>query len=180
MMFPSAREVKGRRKRGGNMEFNATYYVIEMITFLIGLTLSAFIYLPYLKGWMEKRQKRIEDQLATAEQRQKDAEKLKSDFETKVHEVEQKTSATLKEARLEAQKISGEITLAARKEAEKILFDAHAMIEAEHKAVVKDIQKEMGNLAVAIAEKIIRQSVDVKAQEKIVAETIKEMGAKKN
>jgi len=162
------------------MEFNLNYFILEFITFVIGLTLSAFIYLPYLKGWMEKRRKRIEEQLATAELRQKDAEKLKSDFETKVREMELKASATLREAQVEAQKTREEIVLAARKEGEKIMVDAHSMIEAERKNVVKDIQKEMGTLAVTIAEKIVRSSVDAKAQEKIVAETIREMGAKRN
>jgi len=162
------------------MEFNLNYFVLELITFAIGLALSAFIYLPYLKGWMEGRQKRIENQLATAEQRQKEAEKLKSDFEAKVREMEQKSNAALKEAQVEAQKNREEIVLAARKESEKIMHDAHAMIEAEHKAVVKDIQKEMGVLAITIAEKIIRTSVDAKVQEKTVADTIKEMGAKRN
>jgi F-type H+-transporting ATPase subunit b len=162
------------------MEFNLTYYVLEMITFVLGLTLAAFIYLPYLKGWMSNRQKRIETQLSTADQRQKEAEKLKADFEARARELEAKVSATLKEAQVEAQRTREEIVLAARKEAEKILFDTHAMIEAEKKGVVKEIQKEMGSLAVAIAEKIVRGSVDAKAQERIVAEAIKEMGAKRN
>ncbi len=162
------------------MEFNATYYVLEMITFLLGLTLAAFIYVPYLKGWMTKRQQRIETQLAAAEQRQKEAEKLKADFEVRARDLEAQVGATIKEAQAEAQKTREEIVLSARKEAEKIMFDAHAMIEAEKKSVVKEIQKEMGAMAVAIAEKIVRGSVDAKAQDRIVAEAVKEMGARKN
>jgi len=46
--------------------------------------------------------------------------------------------------------------------------------------VVKEFQKEMGALAVAIPEKIVRGSVDAKAQDRIVAEAVKEMGARKN
>lgn len=162
------------------MEFNLNYFVLEMITFVIGLTLSAFIYLPYLKGWMSKRRDRIETQLADAEKRHREAEKLKSDFEARARELEAKVGATLKDAQVEAQKTREEIVLAARKEAEKIMFDAHAMIEAEKKSVAKEIQREMGTLAVAIAEKIVRGSVDAKAQERIVAEAIKDMGAKRN
>lgn len=162
------------------MEFNLNYFILEMITFVIGLTLSAFIYLPYLKGWMAKRRDRIETQLAEAEKRHQEAEKLKADFEARSRELEARIGATLKEAQVEAQKTREEIVLSARKESEKIMFDAHAMIDAEKKSVVKEIQKEMGTLAVAIAEKIVRGSVDAKTQEKIVAESIREMGTRKN
>src|ERR1700721_2592368 len=71
------------------MEFNLTLFILQAVTFLIGMWLSSKIYLPYLNGWMQSRQKRIEDQLANAEKRQKKSDWLKSVF----HEKEKKKTA---------------------------------------------------------------------------------------
>ncbi len=162
------------------MEFNLSVFLLQLATFVIGMFLSALVFLPYLRGWMADRQKRIEGQLATAEQRQKDAEKLKADLEQKMRELEQKTTDTLQNARKEADRMKEEIVQAARKESELTLADARKVIESERKAVSAKLQQEIGALAVDIAEKIIRASVDGKVQDKIVQESIQGLNARKN
>ncbi|HJT24913.1 MAG TPA: F0F1 ATP synthase subunit B [bacterium] len=162
------------------MEFNLQVFILQLATFIVGMWLSKLIFLPYLKGWMSERQRRIEDQLATAEKRQKDAEALKSEFENKVKELEQNTTEILQRTRQEATKGRDEVIQMARKEAELILSDARKAIESERQEVTQALQKEVGALAVAIAEKILRTSVDTKAQEKLVQEGVKELGARKN
>jgi F-type H+-transporting ATPase subunit b len=101
-------------------------------------------------------------------------------LEKKLKELEQRTTETLQEARKEAGRMKDEIVHSSRKEAELILADARKAIENERKAVTQALQKEVGALAVSIAEKIIRSSVDAKVQEKIVQEGIKELEAHKN
>lgn len=162
------------------MEFNLQVFILQLATFIVGMWLSKLIFLPYLKGWMSERQKRIEDQLATAEKRQKDAEALKSEFENKVKELEQNTADILQRTRQEATKGRDEVVQMARKEAELILSDARKAIESERQEVTQALQKEVGALAVSIAEKILRTTVDAKAQEKLVQEGVKELGARKN
>jgi F-type H+-transporting ATPase subunit b len=142
--------------------------------------LSSKIFLPQLKGWMESRQKKIEDQLTTAEKRQKEAEILKAEFEKKVRELEQNTAEILQRSRQDAAHSRDEVIQVARKEAELILAEARKAIESERLAVTQSLQKEVGNMAVAIAEKILRSSVDVKVQEKLVQEGVKELSSRKN
>jgi F-type H+-transporting ATPase subunit b len=162
------------------MEFNLNVFLLQLATFIAGMWLSSKIFLPQLKGWMESRQKRIEDQLTTAEKRQKEAETLKADFEKKVKELEQNTADILRQTRQDAVHSRDEVIQVARKEAELILAEARKAIESERLAVTQSLQKEVGNMAIAIAEKILRSSVDGKAQEKLVQEGIKELGARKN
>jgi F-type H+-transporting ATPase subunit b len=162
------------------MEFNVTVFALQLATFLIGMWLSSIIFLPYLKGWMGDRQKRIEDQLATAEKRQKESEALKLELDKKLKELEQRTTEALQDARKEAGRMKEEIVQNSRKEAELILADARKAIESERKSVSQSLQQEMGVLAVAIAEKIIRSSVDAKVQDKIVKESIQEIQTRKN
>lgn len=162
------------------MELNLQVFLLQLATFLVGMWLSAKIFLPYLRGWMSDRQKRIEDQLTTAEKRQKDAEVLKAEFEKKVKELEQNTIEILQRTRQEATQSRDEVIQAARKEAELILSDARKAIESERQGVTQALRQEVGGLAVAIAEKILRTTVDAKAQDKLVQEGVKELGARKN
>jgi F-type H+-transporting ATPase subunit b len=162
------------------MEFNVSVFFLEALTFVVGMWLSSRIFLPYLRGWMESRQKKIEDQLAAAERRQKESEVLKAEFEKKVKELESQTVEILQRTRQEANQSKEEILRASRKEAELILSEARQVIESERKAVTLALQREVGTLAVSIAEKIMKASVDVKAQERIVQESVRELGASKN
>jgi F-type H+-transporting ATPase subunit b len=162
------------------MEFNVTLFILQAITFLIGMWLSSKIFLPYLKGWMQSRQKGIEDQLASAARLQKESESLKADFDKKVKELERNTVEILQKTRQEAAQSRDEAIQAARKEAELILADARKAIESERQQLTQDLQKEVGALAVSIAEKIIRSSVDAKAQEKLINENVQELSVSKN
>lgn len=162
------------------MEFNINVFLLQLATFLVGMYASSKIFLPQLKGWMADRKKRIEDQIAAAEKSQAVAAELKTEFEKKVKELEQGTVEILQRSRKEAAQARDEAIQSARKEAELILADARKAIEGERQAVTQALQKEVGLLAVEIAEKIIRSSVDVKVQEKIMKESIQELGARKN
>lgn len=97
-----------------------------------------------------------------------------------MRELEQKTTDTLQNARKEADRMKEEIVQAARKESELTLADARKVIESERKAASATLQKEIGALAVDIAEKIIRASVDGKVQDKIIQESLQGLNARKN
>ena len=162
------------------MEFNLDVFLLNLATFLVGMWLASKIFLPYLKGWMFDRQKRIEDQLTNADKRQKESETLKAEFEKKVKELELNTAEILQKSRQEAVHHRDEVVQSARKEAELILADARKALENERQAVTHALQKEVGNLSVKIAEKILRSSVDPKIQEKLVQEGVQELGARRN
>ena len=162
------------------MEFAGNIFILQLITFVLGLTLSYFIYVPYLRGWMTERRKRIEGQIDQAAKNQKDAEALKADLERKMRELDEKTQQTLAAARSEADKTRNELVATARKEADRILTDTRASLEQEKQAALQAIRKEVGSLAVSIAEKILHGSVDAKAQQKLIDESLKSLGVQKN
>ena len=162
------------------MEFNATVFILQWLTFIVGMILSWIIFIPYLKGWMQARQKRIEDQITSAEKREKESEALKADLEKRIKDLERRTSETLQQAKAEAGRMKDEIVQTSRKEAERILGDARKALENERQAVTATLQQEVGALAVSIAEKIMKSSVDAKVQEKIVQESVRELDARKN
>ena len=162
------------------MEFSVNVFVLQTITFLIGMAISSVIFLPLLKGWMKSRQKRIQDQLDAAEARQKESEALRAELDRKMKDLDKNTSDILQKTRVEAAKQSEEMLQNSHKAAEQIISEARKAMDSERQAVVQSIQKEVGGLAVSIAEKILHSSVDAKAQEKLIQEGLKELNASKN
>jgi F-type H+-transporting ATPase subunit b len=162
------------------MEFQSNIFILQLITFGLGLVLSYFIYVPYLKGWMTDRRKNIESQIESAAKNQKEAEALRLDLERKMRELDEKTQSTLAQARAEADQQRTDMVNAARKESDRILEETRVSLEQEKKAALQAVRAEVGGLAVTIAEKILRSSVDAKAQQKLIDESLKELGAKKN
>ncbi len=162
------------------MEFNANVFWLQLLTFLAGMWLSSKIFLPYLRGWMESRQKRIEDQLATAQKRQEESEALKAEFAGKLKDLENQTVEILQNTRQEANRAKEEIIQASRKEAELMLSEARQVLQSEREAATLALRRETGALAVSIAEKILKSSVDAKAQDKIVQDSLRELGSRKN
>jgi F-type H+-transporting ATPase subunit b len=162
------------------MEFHPTIFFLQLITFTLGLVLAYFVYMPYLKGWMTERRDRIAGQLEAAARAQKAAEDLKAEVDRRSREMDAQARNALAEARAEADRSKAEIVGTARREAEKLVADAREAMSQEREAVVREVRKEVGALSVAIAERILRSSVDAKAQQKLIDESLKELTAKKN
>ena len=96
------------------MEFEASIFYLQLITFTLGLILAYFIYMPYLRGWMVERRNRIAGQLDQAEKTMKAAEALKAEVDQKSREMDEKARAALADARAEADRARNEMVTAAR------------------------------------------------------------------
>ena len=69
-----------------------------------------------------------------------------------------------------------EIIEEAKAEAEKIRERARKEMELEKKQAIDDMKKEMIEVATLIAGKVVSGNIDVKVQEKLVDDTLQEIG----
>ena len=141
------------------MEINATF-VGQAVAFLIFAVICMKFVWPPLMNALEKRQKEIADGLSAAEKAKKSLELAKSG-----------AADTLREAKLEAQKIIDEAnkqrsaiidkaTEEVNLEKRKILDHAKVEIEAERNKAKEELRAEVISLAVSGAEKILDKKVD--------------------
>jgi len=141
------------------LEINATF-VGQAVAFLIFAAICMKFVWPPLMNALEKRQKEIADGLSAAEKAKKSLELAKSG-----------AADTLREAKLEAQKIIDEAnkqrsaiidkaTEEANLEKRKILDHAKVEIEAERNKAKEELRAEVISLAVSGAEKILDKKVD--------------------
>ena len=125
---------------------------------------------------MNKRIEKIQSDIETAGKNKEDAIALKAEYEAKLREIDKEAEKILSEARKKALKREEDIVNEAREEANRILERAHSEVVLEQKRAVDDMKKEMIRIASAMAGRVVAQSMDVKIQDTLIEETLKEMG----
>eukprot|EP01156_Anaeramoeba_ignava_P010604 Anaeramoba_ignava/a480264_19.p2 GENE.a480264_19~~a480264_19.p2 ORF type:complete len:165 (+),score=47.44 a480264_19:408-902(+) len=130
--------------------------------------LKKFAWKPILNA-LKEREESIATALNSAEEAKKEVAGLKADNEKIIAEARKEKDAILKEAKEIKEKIVAEAKEKAGQEAQKTIDQARQQIEAEKTAAINDIKKQVAELSVMIAEKVIKkQLADKNEQEKMV------------
>lgn len=135
---------------------------------IVLFVLKKFAWKPILNA-LNEREESIATALNSAEEAKKEVAGLKADNEKIIAEARKEKDAILKEAREIKDKIVAEAKEKASQEAQKTIDQARQQIEAEKTAAINDIKKQVAELSVMIAEKVIKKQLAAKGeQEKMV------------
>ena len=143
--------------------------------FILFFALSYMLFNP-ARNMLEKRRQKIAGDLDTARTSKEDALALKSEYEARLKSIDKEAEQLLDEARKKAKKQEAEILSEARAEAGRILERANREIDLERKKALEDVKKEIDSIAALMAGKAVAASVDVKIQDTLIEDTLKEMG----
>ena len=132
-----------------------------LIVFFI---LRKFAWGPILSA-LGEREKTIADSLATAERVKTEMALMKSENEALLAQAREERSAMLKEAKETRDRIVNEAKDQAKQESAKILADANAALQNQKMAVLTDVKNQIGNMVIEISEKVIRRSLDNRADQ---------------
>lgn len=147
---------------------------------LLSFAIVFFVLAKY--GWpaiidmVEERSNFINDSIKVAEEANLQLENIKFTSETIIAEARQKQLEILQEGSNLRTKMLEEAKEQARLDAEKIIQSAHLSIEKEKEQAIAEIRKQVAELSLGIAEKIIRQKLnDKEEQKKLVNKLMDEM-----
>ena len=145
------------------------------VTFLILLVLlRKFAWKPILNA-IKAREESIDNALASAEAAKEEMAQLKADNDRILKEAREERDAMLKEAREIKEKTIAEAKDKAGEEAKRIIDDAQEQIENQKMAALTELKNQVGEMSIAIAEKILRSELADKAkQEALVDEQMKD------
>ena len=125
---------------------------------------------------LEKRKQKIAGELADAANDKKSAAEMKAEYEQKLKEVSKEADAILEEARRKGKAKEAEIIQEAKAEAARIVERGNREVELERKKALDDMKQEIVSIASLMAEKVVASSIDMKVQDELIEETLKEMG----
>ena len=139
--------------------------------FILFFGLSYLLFNP-VRDMLQK----IAGELADAANDKKSAAEMKAEYEQKLKEVSKEADAILEEARRKGKAKEAEIIQEAKAEAARIVERGNREVELERKKALDDMKQEIVSIASLMAEKVVASSIDMKVQDELIEETLKEMG----
>ncbi len=143
--------------------------------FILFFALSYLLFNP-VRDVLEKRKKKISDELAQAANDKTEAAALKEEYEAKLKNVNKEAEDILEAARRKAKAREAEMLEEAKAEAARIIERGNREVELEKKKAVDELKQDLVNIAAMMAEKAVGNSIDVRIQDALIEETLKEMG----
>lgn len=150
--------------------------IFEAIAILIMFVLLSYLLFEPVRKILEDRKKKVAGQLDQAQKDQEEAARLRAEYEGKIKNIEKEADEILTQARKEALKREEEIVQEAKEEAARRIARADHEIELQKAKVQDQMKKEMVQVAVMMAGKIIAEKITEEEQDSLVDATLKEMG----
>lgn len=166
----------GEHGGGGGLISLDKSLIIQMLNFLVLLAiLYRLLYKPLLAK-MQERSEAIKNSLEAAEaaraaaarQQEENAERLRAAYA----EAQSIRAAALREAADEQRKL----VEAARREAQQLVESAKAQTDADIRRAREELRREVSDIAIAVAEKLVRKSLGDAEHRRVVDDAIARIG----
>jgi F-type H+-transporting ATPase subunit b len=136
-----------------------------LLAFLIVFFILAKYAWPQIIKGLRDREQSIASSLETAERVKTEMAQLQSENEELLAKAREERASMLKEARETKDKIVNEAKEQAKVEANKIMVEAQAAIQAQKMAALTDVKNQVGNLVIEVSEKILRRELSNKGEQ---------------
>lgn len=146
-----------------------------VVVFLLFIFLT-YILIDPVRKVLEERQNKIKNDIDSAAKDKEEAAKLKAMYDEKIKGADAEADEILAVARKRAKKNEENIVAEAKEEAGRIIRMANQEAELEKNKVKDEVKQEIISVATVMAGKFVAGSLDDKAQEALIDETLKEMG----
>ena len=146
--------------------------IVQAVNFVLLLfILWRFLYRPFLSK-MEERSETIKRTLEEAQAARAEARRLQAEHLARLEAVHAEAQAVRDAALREATEEQRRIVESAREEAARIVEAARTEIEQDVRRARGDLRREVGEIAIAAAEHLIKKSLREEDHRRIVRESI--------
>ena len=163
----------------GNMDVisvNLWQILVSLANLLIlFLVLKKFLYKPVMNV-LEARRAKIDGDYADADAAKRDALESKAQYEEKLSHAEADADAMRKAASDDAKRHGDKLVAEARERADGIIAAAEAEIDLEKKKARAEMKREIADVSVKLAEKIIERELDADTHRELIDSFTKEIG----
>lgn len=152
---------------------NALYQIAAF--FVLLLLLKKYAFGPIM-NMMEKREKHVADQIASAEKNREEAEQYLKEQRDAIQSAREEAKEIVENTQKMSDLQAKDIMENARKEAERMKENAKQEINSEKAQAVSALREQVSTLSVLVASKVIEKELDEREQEKLIQETLREVG----
>ncbi len=157
------------------LNFDAYILLATIVTFILGMVLIWNVFIKRFIKALEDRAAGIKDNIESAEKSKSEAEKLRLEYQNNLDEIDKKMQLIIKDATKTGIDLKNEIIQKARQEAKDVLDKTYEKIDLEKEKMLKELKTDVVNMSVNIAEKLIKENLSAKVNDRMVDEVIAEL-----
>lgn len=157
----------------GILTLNGTF-VAQLIIFLVTLVvLYRFAWGPILKV-LDERKRRIQEGIEAADRAQREREAAEAEYQSKLDEARREGQALIEKVTQQSDQLRKELEAKAREQAEQLIAKARTEIQQERKRAVEDLRRQVADIAVSAAGRVIGETLDPAKHRKLIDQAIEQ------
>jgi F-type H+-transporting ATPase subunit b len=133
--------------------------------------------LPRIGALLEERRDKIQGDLERAEETRRQAEQELAEYRQQLTKAREESNGIIEEARKTAEQLRADIQARAEREAAATVAKAQEEIRAERDRVFQELRGEIGEIAVTLAGRVVGESLDGKAHQRLIDAYIDEVAS---
>ena len=150
-------------------------FVWTILTFLLLVfVLAKFAWKPLLK-MLQDREDMVRSSLEDAEKAKSELERLNEESEAIMAKARSEAQSILANGKAAAEKVKDDIIAKSKEQANKIREDAGNQIQVEKDKAISEIKKEVVNLTLSVAEKLIQKNLSDADNKSLIEESLKKV-----
>jgi F-type H+-transporting ATPase subunit b len=166
-----AAESGGEHGAGGLISIDKSLIVQFVNFFILLFILQRLLYKPFLAK-MEERTAAIKASLEEAQAVRAEATRQQEENEARLRKAHAEAAAIRDQALGEAAEESRKHIESAQAQARKLVDDTKAQLDAEVRRAREELRREVSDLAIAVAEKLVHRTLREEDHRRIVADAI--------
>jgi F-type H+-transporting ATPase subunit b len=151
--------------------------IVGLVAFLILFFFTWKWILPRFRQLLDERREQIQGEMEKAEATRKEAENLQEDYRKQLAGAREEANAVIEEARGTAEQLRHDLQAKAEEEAQATVARAQDEIRAERDRAFQELRAQIGSIAVELAERVVGQSLDEAAHQRLIDEFIDEVSS---
>jgi F-type H+-transporting ATPase subunit b len=154
--------------------------IIGAIAFAILYVFMAKWVFPRMNQMLEERRQKIQGEMERAEGARVEADAMLTDYRVQLAQARDEGNRIIEEARKTADQLRRDVQAKAAEEAEATVVRAQEEIRAERDRVFQELRVQVGDIAVELAGRVVGQSLDKSAHERLIDEYIDQVASGEN
>ncbi|MBR1925150.1 MAG: F0F1 ATP synthase subunit B [Ruminobacter sp.] len=150
-------------------------FIVQMIAFLIFVTICKICIWPVILDRITERQKEIKKSLDKAREAIQQIEVSKLQANDIINNAKQQASEIVDDAKKRKDQIIDQATSEAKVEKEKIINTASAEIESEKNRAKEELRKSISDLVVMSSEKIMQKKINADSDNALIDDILKQL-----
>ncbi len=154
--------------------------IVGVIAFAILFFFMKKWVLPRVNTLLEERRQKIQGELENAEHTRGEADQILQEYRQQLAGAREESGRIIEETRRTAEQLRKDMLAKAEEESQGIVARAQDEIRAERDRVFQELRTQIGEIAVELAARIVGQSLDESAHQRLIDEYIDEVAGSGN